>query len=90
MTDQDRVFCNARILSDIRPVFYYLPRIGFGGCYVHTLRIGFHQDDKHQDFYFALDGSDLKALKEIILRAEKKTKALEAILEKSNTKCLKV
>jgi hypothetical protein len=90
MTDQDRVFCNARILSDIRPVFTTSLESASAAVIVHTLRIGFHQDDKHQDFYFALDGSDLKALKEIILRAEKKTKALEAILEKSNTKCLKV
>jgi len=90
MTEHERTFCNARILSDIRPVFVQDLEDAAGAVIVHNLQIGFHQYGKHQEFYFALDSDDLQSLKKIIDRAEKKELALERMLRKSETPYLKV
>jgi hypothetical protein len=90
MTEHDRIYCGARILSDIRPVFSTNVDAAAGAVIVHTLQIGFHQMGKHQEFYVALDTNDIQTLKSVIERAEKKTVALEAILKKSDVPYLKV
>lgn len=90
MTEHDHIFCKARILSDIRPVFSDEPDRASGAVIIHHLKIGYHQDHKHRDFYVALDTNDLAALKETIARAEKKSAALEAILKQSKVPYLEV
>ncbi len=90
MTEHERIYCGARILSDIRPVFSGKTDSASGAVIVHNLQIGFHQMGKHQEFYVALDTDDIKALKSVIERAEQKTVALESILKKSNVPYLRV
>ncbi len=84
LTEHERIFCGARILSDLRPVFAESLETASASVIVHNLQIGFHQNGKHQDFYVALDTDDVQALKEVIVRAEKKTIALCSILKKAN------
>src|SRR6266496_699761 len=83
MTEHDRVFCGARILSDIRPVFSETLENAAAAVIIHNLEIGYHQDGTHHDFYVALDTEDIQKLKQVIDRAEKKTIALKSILKKS-------
>jgi hypothetical protein len=90
MTEHEHIFCNVRMLSDIRPVFSDDLEKSYGAVIIHNLRIGYHQDQKHRDFYVALDTDDIRALKVAIERAEKKTLALEAILKQSNVSYLEV
>ncbi len=90
MTEHERIFCRARILSDIRPVFAEELESAPGAMIIHNLQIGFHKAGKHQEYYFALDTDDIQKLKKIIERAEKKTIALQAILKKSNVRYLEV
>lgn len=90
MTEHERIFCRARILSDIRPVFANGLESSCAAMIIHNLQIGFHQDGKHHDYYFALDTDDIQKLKKIIERAEKKTIALQAILKKSDIRYLEV
>jgi len=90
MTEHERVFCHARILSDIRPVFADGPETASAGLVIHNLQIGFHHFGKHEELYFALDTDDIKALKEVVERAEKKTAGLEATLKTSGLPYLKV
>jgi hypothetical protein len=80
-TDDERNFCSARILTDLRPVFG--PKIEDGPkgvVVVHLLKIGFHQSSQrnHDEFYVALDGDDLQTLKKVIERAESKAKVLKS------------
>jgi len=89
MTEHDRVFCGARILSDIRPVFAANPESAESAVIIHNLQIGFHQGGEHKEFYVALDTNDVKELKKVIERAEKKTTALQSILNKANVFYLK-
>lgn len=92
MTENDRIFCGARILSDIRPVFTDSLESASAAVIIHNLQIGFHDSGTgvHKEFYVALDNQDIQKLKEIILRAEKKTQALKAILNKSSVPYLEV
>jgi len=80
-TDDERSFCSARILTDLRPVFG--PRIEDGPkgmLIVHLLKLRFHQSSqrKHDEFYVSLDGDDLKTLKKIIERAESKSTVIKS------------
>jgi hypothetical protein len=90
MTENERTFCAARILSDIRPIFAENPETADAAVIIHNLQIAFHQNGKHQEFYVALDTDDIEILKKVIVRAERKTAALQAILKKSHVPYLEV
>lgn len=81
-TDDERTFCHARILTDLRPVFGQ--RIEDGPkamIVVHLLKLGFHQgSEKHQQFYISLDADDLEELRKVVDRAEAKAKTLRSTL----------
>ena len=84
LTDNERIFCEARILSDIRPVFTGNLDYPSGAVTIHNLKISFHKGDESPDIYFALDDTDLEILKDTIERAQNKSKALDSILKKAN------
>jgi len=90
MTEHERVFCGARILSDIRPIFAESTEAANAAVLIHNLQISFHQDGKHHEFYVALDTNDIQVLKNAIERAEQKTVALQSILKQSNVQNLEV
>ena len=81
--DQERLFCAARILSDVRPVFGNTPDSISAAVVVHSLNITYHQDGEHKDFYVALDTNDLRNLKKTVERAEKKHETLKSLIQKS-------
>ncbi len=75
--DQDHVFCGARILTDIRPVFGDDVNTGVAASVIcHTLKIEYHDDSLHKDFYVVLETGDLQTLKELIQREEQKANIL--------------
>lgn len=76
------VFCSARILTDIRPVFGPDPsRTPLAAAIVRTLHIAHHAGDSHEDFYVALDADDLRKLGDQIDRAVKKEASLKAVIQ---------
>lgn len=79
-TDDERVFCDVRVLTDLRPVFGAQIKDGSRGVViVHYLKLGYHEGSKtHQKFYVALDSDDLKELKKTIERAEEKAAVLKS------------
>jgi hypothetical protein len=92
-TEQERVFCNTRIISDIRAVFTSSETSAPAAMIIHNLQIGYHhsaEGNKHQEFYVSMDMEDLVKLKKEIERAEKKTETLKAILKASNVTYLEV
>lgn len=82
-TDDERTFCDARIITDLRPVFGTPIEDGpKGTVIVHLLKIGYHEGNKrHQAFHVALDSPDLKELKRVIERAESKAAAIKSKLK---------
>jgi hypothetical protein len=80
--DGERLYCDAKILSDIRPVFGDKPTVRpVGAVVTHTLRIGYHLGGDHREFHIILDVQDLEALKVAVDRAQAKDKTLRALLK---------
>ncbi len=79
-TDDERVFCHARILTDLRPVFGSRIEDGPKGMVVvHLLKIGYHAGSKdHHEFFVSLDMNDLQTLRKLIDRAEAKAKSIKS------------
>jgi hypothetical protein len=84
LTDADRIFYSAKILTDIRPVFDDEGKEIEAAVIIHNLRIHFGQDDDHRDFFVALDTNDIKELRAVLDRANKKAESLQKLL--SNAK----
>lgn len=84
-SENEQLFCNARIITDIRPIFETDIEKGLKGTVIfHTLKIVYHganNKEDHQEFYVALDSDDLSKLRSAIDRAEEKHKVLESSLK---------
>lgn len=82
----DKLFISAKITSDIRPVFGLKANKRPEAAFVsNVLNIHFSigEDTNHKDIFIALDNDDIKALKETLIRAEKKNKILNSIISQS-------
>jgi hypothetical protein len=82
--DDERTFCKAKIITELRPVFSDELENGPKAMVIlHRLKLGYHQNrGKHQDFYVSLDTEDLEALKDAIARAEVKSASLQMHVDK--------
>jgi hypothetical protein len=84
MTDCDNLFLQAKILTDARPIFNNDATKIEGMGISHALRIHFEHNQKHRDLFFTLDSIDLKKLKAVIDRAEKKSQVLQSMFKANN------
>ncbi len=85
LVDQERLFTDARILTDARPIYGIDPGAKPVGVVINqTLRITYLQDDKRVDFYIALDSEDISKLKQVLNRAEIKAESLKEVFQTSN------
>lgn len=79
--DGERLYCDAKIVSDIRPVFDSRPtNRPVGAVVTHTLKLGYHESGEHREFNVILDRIDLDLLSDIIKRAQAKDKTLRGLL----------
>lgn len=90
LTEHERAFCHARVLTDIRPIFSPTLKSPEGAVIIHMLQIGFRENGKHEEIYVALDTEDVVKLRKILERAEAKTLILENFIKNSPMKYLKV
>lgn len=82
-------FSQSRVFSDIRPVFAETVTDGLkAAIIVHTLKITYLAAGDFKELYVALDDSDLKTLKDQIIRAEDKTQSLRLLLSSANVPCV--
>jgi hypothetical protein len=90
LTQHERIFIDARIMTDLRPIFHLdVSEKPDAAVIVHMLRIS--QRDNYgnrSDEYFALDSNDIALMKVIIERATKKEKTLKGIMESSGVTVL--
>jgi hypothetical protein len=88
--DGDNLYCEAKILSDVRPVFS--EDVGQPMCAVvtHTLKLGYHKGGRHKEIFLVLDRADLGTLQEVLRRAAEKDRELRIFLGKSNIPALGV
>jgi len=84
IADHDKLFINAKILTDARPVFDDSGSKIEAVAIVHTLRIHFEHNQKHEDIYVSLDHEDMAKLKAAIDRANRKASALRKVMQATN------
>lgn len=81
----ERLYCEAKILSDIRPVFAKdISTRPSGAVITHTLKLSYHEGKDHKEFFVVLDKEDLDALKEVVDRANAKGETLRGLLSEAN------
>lgn len=77
LRDRERVFSEARIVTDYRPIFRKsLEQLPSAAVITHTLRITFNEDGSSVSLFVGMDGEDLEALKECVERAMQKQATL--------------
>jgi hypothetical protein len=88
-SQHERVFHNARIFTDVRPVFKSDPKTAPPAVvFTHTLKLTFHDGPRLTSLYFSLDAADLKDVKGLIDRALDKEATLRAELASTKIQCL--
>ncbi|HVA18427.1 MAG TPA: hypothetical protein VMV59_12015 [Candidatus Dormibacteraeota bacterium] len=82
LTQHERIFVSARILSDIRPIFHVdISDKPHSAVIVHMLRLIYRNSQGAQfENYFALDSNDIRSLRGIIDRALKKEETLKKLM----------
>lgn len=89
LNEYQKVYCSARVVTDLRPVF-----AGDAGSppaamiVVHTFRVHYHQGGEFKEIFLSLDTSDIKALRELLDRAEEKASSLRSLVNSWDIPCL--
>jgi hypothetical protein len=86
LRNNQNVFHEARIITEIRPVFGSdIEEPPPAAVILHMLNITCHGIDGHKEFFIAMDTDDIEVLREVINRADAKTISLKAMLAKAGT-----
>ena len=90
LTQHERIFVGARILTDVRPIFHLnVSEKPESAVIVHMLRIAQRDNYGNQaDQYFALDSNDIRDLKALIDRALEKEETLKGLMKDSGVTVL--
>ncbi|MFQ5752361.1 MAG: hypothetical protein ACE5HI_10220 [bacterium] len=90
--EREKLLTNTNILTDIRPVFGDEQDFNIKcSVIIHNLKIEFFEhNNEHREVYLALDSEDLKKLKDNIIRAEEKEKAIREQFKKTNISFLDI
>jgi len=81
--DHENTFCDARVITDIRPVFDTdVKQVPTEAAVTHTLKIEYHRGTKHTEIHIAVDMDDIDYLMSILWRAKEKSETLSGMLGK--------
>jgi hypothetical protein len=78
----ERSYCNAEMLTDIRPIFDNGDGSPIAAVLTHTLKISYHQRERLKDVFITLTPDDLDELDGVIEQARMESEQLTAILDK--------
>ena len=79
--EHEHYLCNARILTDIRPIFgERVEEKPISATIVHTLKLSYHDAKDIREFFVALDGDGLDRLSDLIDRAKQKAASLKSTM----------
>ena len=83
-TDYPNLLYDAKIITDIRPIFSDPSGLPVATTIAHTLKLVYHESaGEHKELYLALDAEDLKTLKLLLVRAESKEASLKGFLKQA-------
>lgn len=78
LTDNQANFKEARVVTDVRPIFADANEAPPAGLVVHNLRLTYWGDDGEHAFWVAMDDNDMEALRKVVVRAQGKSKQLRS------------
>ena len=84
LQENENTFCDARILTDIRPVFG--SEVGNhpkAAVIVHQLYVSYYHEGELKKFYVALDTGEINVLRKVLDRADLKAQSLRSVIEKA-------
>lgn len=86
MTEHERIFLDARVITDIRPIFHLtLSEKPTAAVLVHMLRMTARDAyNTRTDQFFALDANDIRLLKDLVDRAIKKEETLKVLMKQAD------
>lgn len=87
-TDHSSILEDAKIVTDLRPVFDKPGERPVGAMITHTLKLVTHESGEHKELYFAIDGDDVLMLKRLAERALEKLASLKDFIKSTNIKDL--
>lgn len=80
--EYERVFCDARVMTDIRPIFGANPdESPKAALIVHTLKLNYHDATGLKEFYISMDSDEMDELMFALDRADQKAKSLRTVLD---------
>lgn len=77
------LFCDAKVITDLRPVFGKPEERPLGALITNVLKLEYHERGVHKELYIALDSDDIATLKVVLKRAEAKNASLSEFLRSS-------
>lgn len=80
-SDYERTFHDAKVITDIRPMFTAADKKPIGAAIAHTLEIEYHSQGQHRQFYVTLDGNDVEKLSRVLQRASNKGLSLQLLID---------
>jgi len=91
LTEEDKVFLDARVVTDVRPVFRARQVDDAAGyLLVHTLRIQYQSNARNESTYLALDHSDLEELQRVVQRAINKSEAIASQIDGAGLRIIEI
>jgi hypothetical protein len=89
LTDHKHIFASSRVFTDMRPIFKSDTSeeplaIGI----IHTLKVEYRGLDGANEFFVALDSTDLNQIYKEIERAVEKEKTIRVMLDRVDLRCL--
>lgn len=83
--EQGRFMREARLMTDIRPIFGTEAVIRpEGAVIVHTLKLSYwDESNEPRDFHLAIDAADIRSLRTLLDRAEAKAESLRSVLRET-------
>ncbi len=82
--DCQRLFTDAKIISDMRPVFgRSVTEPPLGVVVLHSLRIDFSEDGSEREFFVHMDSKDLQELQACVTRALDKDASIRRLVDRS-------
>ncbi|MEH2182641.1 hypothetical protein [Nostoc sp.] len=89
LIENERIFSDSSIVTDIRPVFdSETERKVEAAILIHTLKIEYRDAQGTKEFYVALDSDDLDNLHEQIIIAINNRDVLGSVLQKAEIECI--
>jgi hypothetical protein len=85
ITEQERLFHDARIVTDIRTIFSdSRPQQPIAAMIIQQMKVEFHEESGIRSVFLALDGGDIANLREILDRAQEKYDTLKSVVTGMN------